>query len=121
MAAYDRLQNPLVRAMSSRVECRPDENMTGMGARMEFVLESDDGGEREVLRREMQEPLGEVSHPFVDELREEKFLSLMRPIYGDETSRRVMELVYSLGAGNGKDGEQSVKEILGLVATTAQK
>ncbi|KAJ9655247.1 hypothetical protein H2198_005863 [Neophaeococcomyces mojaviensis] len=112
MAAYDRLQDPLIGVMAQRIECRVDESMGGMSARMEVVLENEEGSNSEVVKREQLEPLGEVSHPFVRELVEEKFLSLMAPVYGESRSKKVMECVYGIG----KTKAESVRELLDLIA-----
>lgn len=113
MAAYDRLHDPDIKEMCERVECLVDENVKRMGARMEVFLEDGNGEVVEVVRRDLGEPLGERRHPFVREKVEEKFMGLMRPVYGEERSREVMKLVYEIG--DAKEGA-GVVELLDLLA-----
>jgi len=113
MAAYDRLHDEQVRAMCDKVECVVDDGMKGMSGRMDVFLEDRNGEVVEVVRREMAEPLGERSHPFVREKVEEKFTGLMVPVYGEERSKEIMGVV----DGIGREGEEaSLLKLMDLVA-----
>lgn len=118
MAAYDRLEDERVREMCEKVECVADESMKAMGCRIDAIFEDGNGEVAEVVRRAILEPLGERSHPFVREKVEEKFLGLMRPIYGEEKCQEVMRSVEGL---TGEKKDASVKSLLGLVAWPARE
>lgn len=113
MAAYDRLHDEQVRSMCDKVECVVDDGMKGMSGRMDVFLEDRNGDVVEVVRREMAEPLGERSHPFVREKVEEKFMGLMAPVYGEERSKEIMTVI----DGIGREGEEaSLLKLMDLVA-----
>jgi len=115
MAAYDRLHDEQVRAMCEKIECAVDESMKGMSGRMDVFLEDSNGEVVEVVRREMNEPLGERSHPFVREKVEEKFMGCMAPVYGEGRSREIMRVVDGIGReGEGEEG--SLLKLMDLVA-----
>ena len=99
--------------MCEKVECVVDESMKGMSGRIDAFLEDVDGEVIEIVRREVLEPLGERSHPFVREKVEEKFLGLMKPIYGEERSREVMKIVDGIG---GKQEDGSWLRLMDLLA-----
>jgi hypothetical protein len=44
----------------------------------------------------MAAPLGELSDPFIFEKVQGKYLSLARPVYGDEASRRILDIIRQL-------------------------
>ncbi|KAK5949203.1 hypothetical protein OHC33_009744 [Knufia fluminis] len=113
MAAYDRLKDQAVREMCDKIECVVDEGMKGMSGRMDVFLVDENGEVVEVVRREMGEPLGERSHPFVREKVNEKFMGLMGPVYGEERSGEIMGVIDNIG----KEGEEgSLLKLMDLVA-----
>ena len=44
----------------------------------------------------MAAPLGELSNPFVFEKVQRKYLSLATPVYGEDVSRRILDIVKHL-------------------------
>lgn len=113
MAAYDRLKDEKIWEMCEKVDCVVDASMKDMGCRVDAFFEDENGEVADIVRREILEPLGERSHPFVREGVESKFLGLMSPIYGEERSREVMKYVEIL-TSDGKDA--NIKGLLDLVA-----
>ena len=106
VSAYTRLEDREIRKLCGKIECVVDDAFAGVmgGAlRVEWV----DGTTEE---RELRDPLGEPGRPFKKEQVESKFLGLMSPVYGEERSREVMEMVYGI------DGPQGdVKKLLALL------
>lgn len=109
MAAYapERIQDAGIRQLCDKIECLVDERMKGMSCKMDVFLQDDDGNVVDVVKREIPEPLGERSHPFVREKVEEKFVGLVAQAYGNGQNssdgiRRNVEAI-SKGQANSND------------------
>ena len=91
MRAYDMLGDTKIRALCTKTTVSGDPSMTDFSGRMR--VEWSDGRVDEV---QQQYPLGEVQHPFVKEKVEEKFMSLVEPVFGVNRAREIIEKVDAL-------------------------
>lgn len=91
MQAYHKLQDPQILALCDRMEVVVDPAMTGFaaGVRVEWI-----SGRVDEYRQ--QYPLGEVQHPFTRDKVDEKFHSLVDPVYGGEKAQDIIDLVGDL-------------------------
>lgn len=91
MKAYDKLQDPDIRALCTKTTISSNASMTDFSGRMR--VEWSDGS---VDETQQQYPLGEVQHPFVKEKVEEKFMSLVEPVFGVDRARAIVRNVDEL-------------------------
>ncbi|RMY55488.1 hypothetical protein D0865_04148 [Hortaea werneckii] len=94
MAAYSRLGDAGINALTEKVVVRTDDGMKQFSARMKIRW---NGGE--VVERSQEVPLGEMEHPFTRERVVEKFHALADPEVGEERAREILRLVDGLAGG----------------------
>ena len=95
--AYTRLDDARIHQLCDRISVSIDEAMGGMGCRIRVEYADDgDGSKKSVDDEKLMEPLGEVSHPFTRDQINEKFESLMVPVYGEEVTKKVRRMVDSI-------------------------
>ncbi|KAI7292274.1 hypothetical protein KC315_g19523, partial [Hortaea werneckii] len=100
MAAYSRLDDPGINALTEKVVVRTDDGMKQFSARMKIRWK---GGE--VVEKSQEYPLGEVEHPFTRERVVEKFHALADPEVGEERAREILRLVDGLAGGETSVGD----------------
>lgn len=89
--AYNKLSDPEIIALCSKTTVATDPALTVFAGWVR--IEWSDGHVDEV---QMQDPLGEVQHPFTRDKVDEKFLSLVEPSFGAARARKVISVVDDL-------------------------
>ncbi|KAI6872162.1 hypothetical protein KC318_g6783 [Hortaea werneckii] len=105
MAAYSRLDDPGINALTEKIVVRTDDGMKQFSARMKIRW---NGGE--VVERSQEFPLGEMEHPFTRERVVEKFHALADPEVGEERAQEILRLVDGL-VGGGTRIEDLIKSL----------
>ena len=115
LAAYDRLKDPEILKMCDKIECVVSDAITKMGGQMDVWFEDENGEIAEIVRRNLPEPLGEQSNPFLPEAVHAKFMGLTSPVYGVEHATKILHKVNGL-----KDNDQAdtLLELLALIGST---
>ncbi|CAK1360433.1 Cis-aconitate decarboxylase [Cercospora beticola] len=103
MKAYDNIGDPEVNALCSRTTVSGDPSMTGFSGRMRVQWSDGD-----VEDMEQQYPLGEEQHPFRKANVDEKFVSLVRPVFGEARADAILSVVEHLQ-------ERTIQELLLLL------
>lgn len=89
--AYQKLEDPEIRALCDEMVVVMDPDMTGLAAKVK--VEWMNG---RVDEYQQQYPLGEVQHPFTRDRVDEKFHSLVDPVCGEEKAQRIIDVVDDL-------------------------
>jgi 2-methylcitrate dehydratase PrpD len=97
-SAYDKIFDEDARDLATRIEHVIDSSLPACGTRMAVLWQ--DGTQREEY---MAAPVGELSNPFIFEQVQAKYLSLARPVYGEETSCRILDMIKHLEMHNVAD------------------
>lgn len=90
-SAYEKIFDKDAQELATRIEHVVDPSLPACGTRMTVLWR--DSTQREEY---MAAPLGELSNPFVFEKVQRKYLSLATPVYGEDVSRRILDIVKHL-------------------------
>jgi 2-methylcitrate dehydratase PrpD len=90
-ASYDKIYDPGVLGLSARVRCISDSNVANLAAK--FTVRWQDGAEKEET---LDAPLGEPSNHFSIARVQDKFLSLTRSVYGNESAIAILNIIEDL-------------------------
>jgi 2-methylcitrate dehydratase PrpD len=93
ITAYQRLQDPEIYSLSNITTVTGDPALQVFAGAMR--IEWADG---QVDEAEMHHPLGEVQHPYTRERVEEKYLSLVEPVFHGDRARDIIALVDDIEA-----------------------
>ncbi|KAL1980029.1 hypothetical protein VTN96DRAFT_4788 [Rasamsonia emersonii] len=114
-AVYDHLQDERVHALTERITITQDspELTTPLQARL--TVRYVDGSEESKFQ---EAPLGEPSlNPIPAGVIENKFHSLVDPVFGEDRARRIKEVVEGLSSEEGSTAV-TVKDLMGLVRSS---
>ncbi|TKA22258.1 hypothetical protein B0A50_08220 [Salinomyces thailandicus] len=95
MNPYSRLADPSINTLTEKIDVKTDEGMKQFSARLEVSWAD---GRSDTKAQEA--PLGEVEHPFTRDLVEQKFHSLVDPVFGEQKAAKIAEMLDGLDSGS---------------------
>jgi 2-methylcitrate dehydratase PrpD len=102
---YDRIDDKDISELLNNITVDAAEDLHGLAGRLEMHWE--DGSTTIDTEKD---PIGEISNPFTDEQLLQKLMSLAEPVYGNQKSKQIAELITKI------DQWKNTKELMSLLA-----